>query len=244
MVQETQPISLTHVDCACVIHSTGYDWIYVDRLYSMLSRHISLPVRLHVYTEPARPVPAPYIKHNLKDMGISGPKQSWWYKLQLFDIEQHAGPLLYFDLDVVVVNNIDWIWSQDLRYFWSIHDFKVLYNSAYQGINSSIMWWDTRNFGHIWNDIKDCFSRSILGLRGDQDYIFKHIAPAQLRYFDKTHIKSWRWQCVDGGYNFKQKCWNTPGTGTIIDPRTSIMVFHGNPKPHELTDRIVLSNWR
>jgi hypothetical protein len=85
------------IDCACVIHSDAYSWDYVERLYSMLSRHLSLGVRLHVYTEADRPVPAPFIKHALDDWEISGPRRSWWYKLQLFDSEKFSGSLLYFD---------------------------------------------------------------------------------------------------------------------------------------------------
>ncbi len=90
------------VDCACVIHGSGYDWIYVDRLYSMLSRHISRGIRLHVYTEPGRPVPPHMIRHNLQEWpGVSGRKQSWWYKMQLFNPAHHQGQLLYM-LDLLI----------------------------------------------------------------------------------------------------------------------------------------------
>ena len=83
------------IDCACVIHGSGYDWIYVDRLYSMLSRHISRGIRLHVYTEPGRPVPPHMIRHDLQEWaGVSGRKQSWWYKMQLFNPAHHQGQLL------------------------------------------------------------------------------------------------------------------------------------------------------
>ena len=107
----------TPVDCACVIHGTGYDWTYVDRLYNMLNKHISRGVRLHVYTEADRPVPTPYIKHTLTDWGISGPKRAWWYKMQLFNPDHFRGQLLYFDLDTVIVNNIDWICNRAPEYF-------------------------------------------------------------------------------------------------------------------------------
>ena len=92
--------STTPINCACLIHGTGYDWTYVDRLYNMLSRHLTRQVILHVYTEEERTIPAPYIKHGLVDWGIGGPKKSWWYKLQLFNSEHYSGPLLYFDLEI------------------------------------------------------------------------------------------------------------------------------------------------
>ena len=61
------------VDCACVIHGTGYDFTYVDRLYSMLNRHLSRGARLHVYTEAGRPVPNHMIRHDLTEWpGVTG----------------------------------------------------------------------------------------------------------------------------------------------------------------------------
>jgi hypothetical protein len=50
-------------DCACVIHGTGYDWQYVEKLYNMLSTTFAQGIRFHVYTEAHRPVPSHMIKH-------------------------------------------------------------------------------------------------------------------------------------------------------------------------------------
>ena len=79
-------------DCACVIHGTGYEWVYVEKLYNMLSRNLQHGIRFHVYTEASRPVPLHMIKHELTEWpGISGPRRSWWYKMQLFNTAHHAG---------------------------------------------------------------------------------------------------------------------------------------------------------
>lgn len=233
------------VDCACVIHGDAYTWTYVERLYNMLSRHISSGIRLHVYTEADRPVPAPMIKHVLTNWGIGGPKRSWWYKMQLFDSAHYAGPLLYFDLDTVIVNNIDWISQLPLRYFWTVQDFKYLWRPAHQGANSSIMWWDTRTFDSIWRN----FSRQDLNAlikkyTGDQDYITEAIDNKQIRFFSTDRIKSWRWQCLDGGYNFKQRIYQNPGSGTVLSNDTNVLIFHGKPKPAELLDPVIVQHWR
>jgi hypothetical protein len=233
------------IDCACVIHGTGYDWIYVERLYNMLSRHITPGIRLHVYTETNRPVPAPMIKHELTEWFIGGPKKSWWYKMQMFNPAHHAGPLLYFDLDVVIVNNIDWIWQQSLRHFWTVRDFKYLWRPTHYGINSSIMWWDTQKFQHIWEDFNSQDLNKIVGVyRGDQDYITEKIADRERRFLDATQIKSWRWQCLDGGYDFKRKLYFKPGAGTVLANTTDVLIFHGQPKPGELQDSVVVHHWR
>lgn len=233
------------IHCACVIHSNGYDWEYVDRLYSMLDRHITKEIILHVYTEAERSVPAPYIKHTLEDWGIFGPRRSWWYKMQLFNSAQYSGPLLYFDLDTVIVQNIDWIWNLPLNYFWGVQDFKYLWRPNYQGLNSSIMWWDTRKFDHVWKQFKQQdLGQLIKKHPGDQDYINQALNLNELRFLDKQRIKSWRWQCVDGGYNFRQKVYQNPGAGTVFTENTSVLVFHGKPKPKDCQDRLVLNHWR
>lgn len=233
------------LDCACVIHGNTYSWDYVEKLYNMLDRHVSNGIRLHVYTEASRPVPEPMIKHALTDWGFSGPKSSWWYKLQMFDSQHHAGPLLYFDLDTVIVNNIDWIQQLPLNYFWTLRDFKYLWRATHYSMNSSVMWWDTRSFGHVWTEFlsKDLHSW-MKKYRGDQDYLHKAIGDQFVRYLEQDRVKSWRWQCLDGGYDFRTKTYPTPGSGTVIPENTDILVFHGQPKPADLQDATIISHWR
>jgi hypothetical protein len=233
------------IDCACVIHGNAYAWTYVERLYNMLARHISVGIRLHVYTEAERPVPAPMIKHELHDWNIGGPKKGWWYKMQLFDSLSHAGPLLYFDLDTVIVNNIDWIWQLPLKYFWSVKDFKYLQKHNYQSVNSSIMWWNTQTFDHVWKTFEQQnLEQLIKKYRGDQDYINLAIEHKDQRFLDSTRIQSWRWQCLDGGYDFQRRCYRDPGTGTKVAQSTAVMVFHGSPKPHQTADSEIAIQWR
>jgi hypothetical protein len=233
------------VDCACVIHGTAYSWDYVERLYSMLSRHITPGVKLHVYTEADRPVSEPMIKHVLEPWSIASPKKSWWYKMQLFNPVYHAGPLLYFDLDTVITGNIDWIWQLPTTYFWAIRDFKYLWRPSHTGINSSVMWWNTQQYQHIWSAFaQQDLATTIRKYPGDQDYISAVIPENQRRFFDTTRIQSWRWQCLDGGYNFRKRRHLAPGAGTQITDSTSIMVFHGNPKPAQILDQLVISHWQ
>jgi len=233
------------IDCACVIHGTAYSWTYVERLYNMLSRHITPGIRLHVYTEADRPVPAPMIKHELTSWNIANPKKSWWYKMQLFNPEHHAGPLLYFDLDIVIVDNIDWIWQQPLRYFWAVRDFKYLWQSTSTSLNSSIMWWDTEQYAGVWQEFQtENIFKIMSRYRGDQDYISAKVNLADQRFFDPRRVKSWRWQCLDGGYNFRTKTYLSPKAGTQTDRDTSVLIFHGQPKPLESTDPVILTHWQ
>jgi hypothetical protein len=98
----------------------------------MVKRHVSCPLRFHVFTEQHRAVPDHMIKHALKDWpGVSGRKKGWWYKMQMFDPDHIAGTVLYFDLDVVITGDLDWVRELDTRYFWTIRDFKKLWRPAW-----------------------------------------------------------------------------------------------------------------
>ena len=207
----------TRINCGCVIHGPAYNWTYVERLHSMLSRHLTNFGKLHVWTEANRPVPEHMVKHVLEPMNTP---LGWWYKMQMFDSTHYAGDLLYMDLDVVVVNNIDWIVQHNPDEFWTINDFLYLQqHPGWHRINSSIMWFNTQRMSWLWNQFgPDDTGRH----RGDQDYLEHHIKHRQ--YLDPKRVISWRWQAQ-----------NKP-----IDDPVSVLVFHGQPKPHELLDNVVI----
>ena len=234
------------LDCACVIHGDKYHWDYVERLYNMIKRNSKYNVCMHVFTEKKRTIPSHMIKHVLHEWpGVSGPNKAWWYKMQMFDAAHFSGKLLYMDLDVVITKNIDWLWSQDTNYFWAIRDFKYLWIPTWRGMNSSVMLWDTNRWKKIWEEFQNRnLASTIRQFHGDQDFLNTMISKKHLRFFDQDSVKSWRWQIKDGGLNMKSRTYNNPAAGSILTPQTSIMVFHGSPKPHELADPTVLSHWQ
>ena len=237
---------MTIRDCACVIHGNLYDWIYVERLYNMLKANSTHDIRLHVFTESSRAVPEPFIKHELQEWpGIAGPKKSWWYKMQMFNPKHILGRVLYLDLDTVITKNIDCFWNHSDQYFWAIKDFKHLWRPGWNGINSSVMIWDTNLFSWIWDDFcSKNINATVKLFHGDQDYLNSVLSDKNRRFFDSGFIKSWRWQSKDGGMNMQTRKYANPNLGTIVDPSTRILIFHGHPKPHELQDPVVDRYWK
>ena len=250
LTQETAdaapPVIRGALHCACLIHSTGYDWTYVDRLYSMLCRHISRPIKLHVWTEASRVVPDIYIKHALTDWpDIVGPRKSWWYKLQMFD-PAHAisDAVLYFDLDVVIVNNLDWMLDLPMDRFWAVRDFRYLWRTDRWEINSSVMRWTPGQWHWIWEDFSAQDRPSVIKrFAGDQDYLNSVISKDQIGWLDQQRLISYRWQAKDGGWDNHRRVYRQPGSGTEIPTDCSVLVFHGTPKPHQVHEHLVLQHW-
>lgn len=233
------------VDVGCVIHGNTYDWCYVDRLYSMVTRNLSVPVTLHVWTEHDRSVPPQYVKHCLEDWpGIAGPKKGWWYKMQMFDPRHHSGDLLYFDLDVVICNGIDWIMDHDTERFWTLRDFRYLQSPGFMRMNSSLMWWNVERMSHVWNRFLEVTPTVAQGrYHGDQDFLQEVIDHEQRRFFPDANFQSWRWSAWQGGMDFRERRYRAPGQPAQIKPGVSVLVFHGHPKPHEVNDPVVRQFW-
>ena len=234
------------VDCACVIHGDVYDWKYVDTLYNMLSRNLSRGIRMHVYTEHDREVPPHMIKHVLTEWpGIRGNKKSWWYKMQLFNPAHHSGQLLYLDLDTVIVNSLDWITKLGSAPLWAIRDFKTIWEPKFQGINSSVMYWHTEKFAKIWTEFnKQDIPKLCAKYHGDQDYLSVVLKPNQRRFFPEKSAVSWRWQALDGGMHPYKRTYQHPGLGTQFGAETSLLIFHGQPKPDKVADPVIKNHWR
>jgi len=232
---------ITPIHCACLIHDTLYDFSYVDKLYRSLCRNLSRQVILHVFTESNRTVPEPYIKHDLIEWpGIRGPKKSWWYKVQIFNDNQYSGHLLYFDLDVVILKNIDWIWKLSPHNFWAVRDFRYLFRPARATLNSSIMWFDTTAYGYVYNEFD---VKTTNKYHGDQEYIHSKVVTNGLHYLDTAKIKSYKWEVKEGGFDFSTRKYLEPGKICYPDDTVDILIFHGNPKPHSENSPVIKENW-
>jgi hypothetical protein len=166
--------------------------------------------------------------------------------MQLFNPEHHSGNLLYFDLDCVIISDLEWIPVLSTECFWTIRDFRYLQRQSYSGMNSSVMWWNVAQYAHVWEAFNKLdINKVVIQYPGDQDYLGVVIDPTQRRYFEPHHVKSWRWQVADGGYDFASRRPKKPGSGAHIGDNTSILVFHGRPKPHECTaDPIIAGHWQ
>ena len=83
----------------CVKWGKKYSSKYVNRLYSMLKRHCSIPFQMYCYTDNPKGI--------RKDVNIipitDDSKEGWWYKL---DLLQHTeSNCILFDLDVIILQD-------------------------------------------------------------------------------------------------------------------------------------------
>lgn len=180
---------------ACVKQGTKYGPEYVKNLQAGIARHCHVEHEFICFTDD----PVDGVKCEPLTVTLPG----WWSKLSLFEMRR---PLLYFDLDMVLVGDIqpliDWPGFGILKNGWQ----------DLEGYNSSVMKL-TGNEGFVW----DKFSPGVMALRGDQDWL--NVCYPKQRTFPREWVPSFK---LDKLYKL-----DGPPAGAIA------INFHGLPKPHE-----------
>lgn len=87
----------------CVKWGTKFTASHVNRLYRMVEGNTSLPFSFTCFTDDPTDLD-PNVKTWRLEEGLDG----WWNKIYLFD-RCSDNLNIYFDLDVVIQNNLDWL---------------------------------------------------------------------------------------------------------------------------------------
>lgn len=225
----------------CLKHGTKYNSIYVNKLYNMVRRHSTLPFKFGCITEDSIGLDPSIHIITLPNLDITG----WWWKLWVFDKNFPInGTILFMDLDIVIVKNIDNLWAYEPGKFCVIKDFNRTYIPDYKKFNSSIFKMDTGKFSHVWDNyiINSSLSKK---MHGDQDWIAYQITEG-FSFWPDNWIRSYKWEIRNRSdlvlENRKRRFKNIANPN--IDSNTSILVFHGDPKPDEVFDPIIIDNWK
>ena len=226
----------------CLKFGTKYSADYVNKLYNMVQRHLTVPHRFVCFTEDSTGLNSNIEIRTLPvDPGIKG----WWWKTYLFKADHFiAGePNLYLDLDIVIVNNIDKLVTEKPGNFMGFEDPSRVF-SKQPKLNSSVMRWQSGHLSDIW-EIYTSNRLKAAGLQGDQDWIWR-LHQDKIKFYPNPWIQSYKWQVrshrelVRSGAS---QMFNTV-RNPVINPDTSILVFHGTPNPDQVQDPIIVDNWQ
>jgi len=231
VVLDTPPLTETHftitgeqtigeVIVVCVYWGNKYPEGYVRHLMNMVERNLSVPHRFICLSD--RPI------SGVDCIPVFAQKwQGWWQKVSLFmpGLFPSAARILYLDLDVVITGDMTTLVQQ-----WTPLPLTMIYNFGpnrhHAAHNSSVMMWTSGD--PRLNSIHDLFTEDVmLKLHGDQCWIWRVL---------RENIADWPMEFVK---SYKYDCRTGP-----LDPRTRIVVFHGDPKPHQCKEDWVVKNWR
>ena len=223
------------INVCCVYYGSKYKPDYVQNLYNMVERNLTIPYEFYCFTDHVNLFDQVYGKIHYKPLPRYD-MQGWWNKLQLFHPESGLkGANLYFDLDVIILKNINCFANwQDDNTFGITNDF-----TGEEGFNSSIMKWNNINASTIiWeNYFKD--RPKWRKVNGDQDVITDLIKNQSiLKPFPNEWTFSYKW------YSRTKPRFHKTEWTFEQDPNAKVAVFHGKPDPHESNQEWVKKHWR
>jgi 6-hydroxymethylpterin diphosphokinase MptE-like/Methyltransferase domain len=201
---------------ACVRSGTKYGPEYVEILRDMICRNLEFGTKgaIHCFTDQPDNIEGIFIRPT---EGHGG----WWDKMCLFKPGNiPAGRRVwYFDLDVCIVGSLDEIFKYDGP-FAALYDIYRPY-----GLQSSIMTWVGGELDHVWEEWVNAGCPR--PPRGDQVVI--QTAASDFVRLQEIFPGSFVSYKEDSVYR--------------IPKGSSVVYFHGDPKPHEVKDGWVPHVW-
>ena len=231
------------ISILCVRFGTRYGREYVERLRNMVARHCSLPYEFVCLTDD----PTPIEGVRLIVQPNAGYARGWWHKVHMFDpCLPLQDRVLYFDLDIVIISDINKLVENCGNDFYGILDFNRKFHRNYRSLNSSALYWHRGSYQHIWTDfIKN--PKAAQRFPGDQDWIW-HCCKDIIKFWPTSWIQSYKLEIRTREEleitQHHRRNFKTANHKVSIDEDCSVLVFHGDPKPQDVEDKIVVDNWR
>ncbi len=203
----------------CIRAGEAFSPAYVVNLKDMVVRNLEggFPGRFVCFTDQPNELP-PAIDTRPLPAQLPG----WWSKLALFrpGLFTDGDRVLFLDLDTLITGSIDKLAAYDgdfaiLRDFYRPH-----------GLQSSVMAWRAGRRAEIWKSFAAA-GCPMDDPGGDQAWIERASSPSKL---DRLQVLF-----PEMFVSYKQ-CNGIP-------ERASVVVFHGTPKPHEITTGWVPQVW-
>ena len=223
----------------CVKWSTKYSAEYVNKLLSMVKRHITIPFNFYCLTEDKEGIDSDVIIIPIQyDLKI------WWNKLAMFEkgFGDLKGQCLYFDLDIVIQKDIECFIK---KHFHKIHcywknpdmvesDKEVKKRNTIN--NSSIMSWTANDelLNEVWQEFieeKEWFLELYRGIDRYMDWEFPYL----IEHYGRELVYSYR-EGAD---------WYTDTEPFTYRKNYHVCIFHQEPNITDCLDHpVVIENWK
>ena len=214
------------INIICMKWGDKYGADYVNRLYGMVSRNLTLPFKFVCFTENPRDIHPDVEIHSLPSLGLPDniPERGWLKLATLQNpLSNLEGTALFLDLDVVIVDNIDCFVELETEFSICFDEKKkkerIGNSSVYKftiGAHADVLEYFQNNF----DSVKDSY-------RNEQAYLSDKInEKGILTFWPKEWTPSFKYHCIPKfPFNFTQE--------PFIPKGAKIILFHGKPEPYE-----------
>ena len=214
------------------------DWgtKYVNRLFNMVQRHLSLPHRFVCFTD-LTGHEIEYIHHRIELLPMDVPNWRWNLRKMLLYKPDNGltGRVLCFDLDVVITGSID-----DLaRYNGPFITCSSPFKRSKGKMGGSLIGFQA-GYGEstLWNPLA-------YADKGEYRQLVKKTRRGSERMYYRMMLKNkevdfWQERYPGQVLSYKKECKDG------LPPGTRVVRFHGRPRNHEVVNDVqwVKENWR
>ena len=199
---------------------------YVNRLYGMVSRNLSLPFRFVCFTENSQDIRDEVEIHALPELDLpANAPERGWRKLTVFKkgFGGLKGKTLFLDLDVVIVESLDEFFTHPGE-FLIAHDKK---NPGKVEGNSSVFRFEIGQYPEILEYFEKNSELVKSEVRHEQAYLSREIHKlGKLKYWPDEWVPSFKYRCCP---SWVKSWFQAP----FIPQNAKIIIFHGLPNPPE-----------
>ncbi|HCU65723.1 MAG TPA: glycosyltransferase [Rheinheimera sp.] len=221
---------MSQVNILCIKWGKKYGPDYVNKLYNMVSRNLTLPFRFICLTDDAEGIDASKVE--VKDIPKVGfadfdNREPWsfghgWLKVTSFadPLYDLTGPTLFIDLDVVIVGNIDCFFEPE-------GEFRVIkeWDKKDETGNTSVYRFNIGAHADLIENLKNNKDKVLASVRNEQEYVTSYLnKQGKLQYWPAGWCVSFKRHCMPKGIMSFFK----PAT---IPEGAKIVAFHGKPNP-------------
>ncbi|MEY3992823.1 MAG: hypothetical protein RIS04_1586 [Pseudomonadota bacterium] len=208
----------------CMKWGTKYGPEYVNRLYAMVKRHLSLDFQMVCLTDDDKgirpevhclPIPPLDLPPGIPERG--------WTKLVTFAQDLHGlrGTALFLDIDVVVVGSLDDFFAQPGE-FLIIHDYKRPWRVTG---NSSVYRFELGAHPEVLSYFRENFESIRKQFRNEQAYLSDVLhKQGKLQYWPESWCPSFKYHSIP---RWPTNYWTEPS----IPKDARIVIFHGECNP-------------
>ncbi len=227
---ETMPVNII-----CMKWGTKYGSDYVNKLYGMVSRNLTIPFRFICFTEISTGIREEVEIRELPNLGLpDNIPERGWLKLATFQspLADLQGTALFLDLDVIIVDNIDAFFEYDA-------EFSICYDEKKKAErigNSSVYRFEIGAHTDVLEYFQNNFEKIKNTYRNEQAYLSDKInEKGMLKFWPKHWTPSFKYHCIP---KFPSNFWKSPN----LPVDSKIILFHGKPEPSE-AERGISGKW-
>lgn len=216
------------VNVLCIKWGRKYGPEYVNKLHSMVRRHLQRPFRFVCLTDDSSGIDPGIETLPIPEVGFAefDQRKPWtfghgWLKLTsfadpLYDLQ---GRTLFLDLDIVIVDSLDPFFEQEGE-FIVIREWDKQDGTG----NTSCYLYTIGAHRDALQHLADQYPASIADVRNEQEYITGYLArQGKLSYWPEAWCRSFKRHCMPGLLGWFSE--------PFIPEGARIIVFHGKPNP-------------